>query len=67
MTEHTLKDQFHASSFIQGHNAASLEPMDAHRANNLGAVEDVLRGGFRAIGQGVNTGLAFRRAGACQS
>ena len=34
MTDHPANDQFHASSFMQGHNAEYLEQMYARYAND---------------------------------
>ena len=40
MTDQSPNDQFHASSFMQGHNAAYLEQMYARYANDPGAVDE---------------------------
>ncbi|WP_299403433.1 2-oxoglutarate dehydrogenase E1 component [uncultured Roseobacter sp.] len=50
MTEHTPNDQFHASSFMQGHNAEYLEQMYARYANDPNAVDDAWRAFFKAMG-----------------
>ena len=39
MTEHSPNDQFHASSFLQGHNAAYIEQLYARFANDPSFVE----------------------------
>ncbi|WP_299739763.1 2-oxoglutarate dehydrogenase E1 component [uncultured Roseobacter sp.] len=50
MTEHTPNDQFHASSFMQGHNAEYLEQMYARYANDPHAVDDAWAAFFKAMG-----------------
>ncbi|MBW4709691.1 2-oxoglutarate dehydrogenase E1 component [Roseobacter sp. YSTF-M11] len=50
MTEHSPNDQFHASSFMQGHNAAYLEQMYARYASDPNAVDDAWRAFFKAMG-----------------
>lgn len=50
MTEHTPNDQFHASSFMQGHNAEYLEQMYARYASDPNAVDDAWRAFFKAMG-----------------
>ena len=40
MTEQSNNDQFHASSFMQGHNAEYLEQLYAQYATDPGAVKD---------------------------
>ncbi|MEM9576458.1 MAG: 2-oxoglutarate dehydrogenase E1 component [Pseudomonadota bacterium] len=49
MTEHR-NDQFHASSFMQGHNAEYLEQMYARYANDPAAVDEAWQAFFRAMG-----------------
>ncbi|UOA26061.1 2-oxoglutarate dehydrogenase E1 component [Pseudosulfitobacter sp. DSM 107133] len=50
MTDHPANDQFHASSFMQGHNAEYLEQMYARYANNPGAVDEAWQAFFKAMG-----------------
>ncbi|WP_300036043.1 2-oxoglutarate dehydrogenase E1 component [uncultured Roseobacter sp.] len=50
MTEHSPNDQFHASSFMQGHNAEYLEQMYARYANDPQAVDDAWQAFFKAMG-----------------
>ncbi|MGC3939143.1 2-oxoglutarate dehydrogenase E1 component [Roseobacter sp. EG26] len=50
MTEHSPNDQFHASSFMQGHNAEYLEQMYARYANDPNAVDDAWQAFFKAMG-----------------
>ena len=50
MTEHSSNDQFHASSFMQGHNAEYLEQMYARYANDPAAVDEAWQAFFRAMG-----------------
>ncbi|NRB03833.1 MAG: 2-oxoglutarate dehydrogenase E1 component [Rhodobacteraceae bacterium] len=50
MTEHSPNDQFHASSFMQGHNAEYLEQMYARYANDPNAVDEAWQAFFRAMG-----------------
>ncbi|WP_299866992.1 2-oxoglutarate dehydrogenase E1 component [uncultured Roseobacter sp.] len=50
MTEHSPNDQFHASSFMQGHNAEYLEQMYARYASDPNAVDDAWRAFFKAMG-----------------
>ncbi|MEC7259840.1 MAG: thiamine pyrophosphate-dependent enzyme, partial [Pseudomonadota bacterium] len=50
MTEHSPNDQFHASSFMQGANAAYLEQLYAQYANDPGAVDAAWAEFFRALG-----------------
>ncbi|MFK7764854.1 MAG: 2-oxoglutarate dehydrogenase E1 component [Roseobacter sp.] len=49
MTEQR-NDQFHASSFMQGHNAEYLEQMYARYANDPSAVDEAWQAFFRAMG-----------------
>ncbi|WP_147107880.1 2-oxoglutarate dehydrogenase E1 component [Tateyamaria sp. syn59] len=50
MTDQSPNDQFHASSFMQGHNAEYLEQMYARYANNPGAVDESWQAFFKAMG-----------------
>ncbi|MEO0486224.1 MAG: 2-oxoglutarate dehydrogenase E1 component [Pseudomonadota bacterium] len=50
MTEHSPNDQFHASSFMQGHNAAYLEQLYAQYANDPAAVDAAWAVFFRQLG-----------------
>ena len=50
MTDQSPNDQFHASSFMQGHNAEYLEQMYARFANDPTAVDEAWQAFFRAMG-----------------
>ena len=50
MTDHPANDQFHASSFMQGHNAEYLEQLYARYANDPNAVDEGWREFFSALG-----------------
>ena len=50
MTEHSPNDQFHASSFMQGHNAEYLEQLYARYAADPNAVDAAWAEFFRALG-----------------
>jgi 2-oxoglutarate dehydrogenase E1 component len=50
MTDQSPNDQFHASSFMQGHNAEYLEQMYARYANDPGAVDAAWQAFFRQLG-----------------
>ncbi|MGR3290147.1 MAG: 2-oxoglutarate dehydrogenase E1 component [Paracoccaceae bacterium] len=50
MTEHSPNDQFHASSFLQGHNAEYIEQLYACYANDPGAVDDAWQSFFSQLG-----------------
>ncbi|MDA7966107.1 2-oxoglutarate dehydrogenase E1 component [Ruegeria sp.] len=50
MTEHSPNDQFHASSFMQGHNAEYLEQLYAQYTKDPGAVDAAWVEFFRAMG-----------------
>ena len=50
MTDHSPNDQFHASSFMQGHNAEYLEQLYARYANDPSAVDEAWQEFFRAMG-----------------
>ncbi len=50
MTDQSPNDQFHASSFMQGHNAEYLEQMYARYANDPNAVDEAWQSFFRQLG-----------------
>ena len=50
MTDQPQNDQFHASSFMQGHNAEYLEQMYARYANDPAAVDEAWAAFFKAMG-----------------
>ncbi len=50
MTEHSPNDVFHASSFLQGHNADYIEHLHARYADNPGSVDESWRAFFAALG-----------------
>jgi 2-oxoglutarate dehydrogenase E1 component len=50
MTEHTPNDQFHASSFLQGHNAEYIDQLQARYAQDPNAVDAAWAEFFRALG-----------------
>ncbi|MEP1199390.1 2-oxoglutarate dehydrogenase E1 component [Tateyamaria sp.] len=50
MTDQSPNDQFHASSFMQGHNAEYLEQMYARYANDPSAVDEAWQAFFKAMG-----------------
>ncbi|MGJ8604438.1 MAG: 2-oxoglutarate dehydrogenase E1 component [Marivita sp.] len=50
MTDQSPNDQFHASSFMQGHNAAYLEQMYARYANDPNAVDEAWQAFFKQLG-----------------
>ncbi|MFY0692373.1 MAG: 2-oxoglutarate dehydrogenase E1 component [Paracoccaceae bacterium] len=50
MTEQSPNDIFHASSFMQGHNAEYLEQLYARYANDPNAVDEGWRAFFRELG-----------------
>ncbi|MDJ0821706.1 MAG: 2-oxoglutarate dehydrogenase E1 component [Paracoccaceae bacterium] len=50
MTEQSPNDVFHASSFMQGHNAEYLEQMYARYANDPNAVDQAWQAFFRQMG-----------------
>ncbi|MEM9432899.1 MAG: 2-oxoglutarate dehydrogenase E1 component [Pseudomonadota bacterium] len=50
MTEQSPNDQFHASSFMQGHNAEYLEQLYARYASDPNAVDDGWRAFFKELG-----------------
>ena len=55
MTDHPANDQFHASSFMQGHNAEYLEQMYARYANDPNAVDAAWQEFFKALGDEENS------------
>ena len=50
MTDQSPNDQFHASSFLQGHNAGYIEQLYARYANDPNAVDEAWRAFFRSLG-----------------
>ena len=50
MTEQSPNDVFHASSFMQGHNAEYLEQLYARYAADPNAVDEAWQAFFRAMG-----------------
>ncbi|NNK78998.1 MAG: 2-oxoglutarate dehydrogenase E1 component, partial [Litoreibacter sp.] len=50
MTDQSPNDTFHASSFMQGHNAAYLEQLYARYANDPNAVDEGWRAFFKELG-----------------
>ncbi|MEP6067647.1 MAG: 2-oxoglutarate dehydrogenase E1 component [Paracoccaceae bacterium] len=50
MTDQIPNEQFHASSFMQGHNAEYLEQMYARFASDPNAVDEAWQAFFKAIG-----------------
>ena len=50
MTDHPANDQFHASSFMQGHNAEYLEQLYARYAADPNAVDEAWRAFFKDLG-----------------
>ena len=50
MTDQSPNDQFHASSFMQGHNAEYIEQLYARYADNPGAVDESWQAFFRSLG-----------------
>ncbi|SHH30017.1 2-oxoglutarate dehydrogenase E1 component [Cognatishimia maritima] len=50
MTDQSPNDLFHASSFMQGHNAEYLEQMYARYANDPNAVDEAWQAFFRQLG-----------------
>ncbi|MEM7075541.1 MAG: hypothetical protein AAF484_10680 [Pseudomonadota bacterium] len=51
MTEQSPNDQFHASSFMQGHNAEYLEQLYARFADDPSTVDGARHGACRGMGQ----------------
>src|SRR6056297_711258 len=52
MTDQSPNDQFHASSFMQGHNAEYLEQLYARYANDPNAVDEAWQAFFAQLGDG---------------
>jgi len=52
MTDQSPNDQFHASSFMQGHNAEYLEQLYARYANDPTAVDEAWKTFFDQLGDG---------------
>ena len=52
MTDQSPNDLFHASSFMQGHNAEYLEQLYARYANDPNAVDAAWKSFFDALGDG---------------
>ena len=50
MTDQSPNDQFHASSFLQGHNAEYIEQLYARYATDPNAVDEAWRAFFRSLG-----------------
>jgi 2-oxoglutarate dehydrogenase E1 component len=50
MTDQSPNDIFHASSFLQGHNADYIEQLYARYENNPGAVDESWRAFFASLG-----------------
>ncbi|MDU8944612.1 2-oxoglutarate dehydrogenase E1 component [Ovoidimarina sediminis] len=50
MTDQTPNDQFHASSFLQGHNAEYIEQLYARFATDPNAVDEAWQQFFRQLG-----------------
>ena len=50
MTDQSPNDVFHASSFMQGHNAEYLEQMYARYANEPNAVDEAWQSFFQQLG-----------------
>ncbi|WP_375254717.1 2-oxoglutarate dehydrogenase E1 component [Yoonia sp.] len=50
MNDHSPNDVFHASSFLQGHNAEYVEQLYARYADNPGAVDESWQAFFRSLG-----------------
>ncbi|MGB0900844.1 2-oxoglutarate dehydrogenase E1 component [Halocynthiibacter sp.] len=54
MNDQSPNDQFHATSFMQGHNAEYLEQMYARYANDPSAVDASWAEFFQSLGDGAN-------------
>ncbi len=52
MTDISTNDQFHATSFLQGHNTAYLEQLYARYANDPNAVDEAWQAFFADLGDG---------------
>src|SRR5210317_1442980 len=66
MNDHSPNDQFHASSFMQGHNAEYLEQLYAQYAKDPNAVDDAWRAFFQSLGD-AETSIKQEAAGASWS
>jgi len=66
MNDHSPNDQFHASSFMQGHNAEYLEQLYAQYAKDPNAVDDAWRAFFQSLGD-PNDDVTQEAAGASWS
>ncbi|SLN22995.1 2-oxoglutarate dehydrogenase E1 component [Roseisalinus antarcticus] len=55
MTEQSPNDIYHASSFLQGHNADYIEHLYARYAENPGAVDESWRSFFQSLGDAPGT------------
>ncbi|MFT7524043.1 MAG: 2-oxoglutarate dehydrogenase E1 component, partial [Candidatus Paceibacteria bacterium] len=51
MTEHSTNERFHASSFLQGHNAEYVDQLYARYANDPNAVDESWRAYFKSLGE----------------
>ena len=52
MTEHPTTDEFHNSSFLQGHNATYIEQLYAQYAGDPNAVDEAWQAFFKEMGEG---------------
>ncbi len=52
MTEHPTTDEFHNSSFLQGHNAEYIEQLYAQYAGDPNAVDEAWQAFFKELGEG---------------
>ena len=52
MTDQSPNDQFHASSFLQGHNAEYIEQLYARYATDPNSVDEAWQAFFAALGDG---------------
>ena len=50
MTDHSPNDQFHAQSFLQGHNADYIDQLQARFATDPASVDAAWAEFFRALG-----------------
>jgi 2-oxoglutarate dehydrogenase E1 component len=50
MNDHSPNDVFHASSFLQGHNADYIEQLHARFAENPGSVDESWQAFFKSLG-----------------
>ena len=58
MTEHSKNEVFHASSFMQGHNAEYIEQLYARYADNPHAVDESWQVFFASLGDAAGTAQA---------